>query len=294
MKALMFPGQGSQFVGMAKDLYSENSRVKNRIDEADRILGLSLSEIMFNGPEDKLVQTKYTQPAIFVHSFALYESLDLKPDMAAGHSLGEFSALASVGALGFKSALELVALRGRLMQEAGTQNEGTMAAVIGLADDLVDQICTEASGLSGKPVVPANYNCPGQLVISGDKDAVNKAVELAKENGCRLAKMLPVSGAFHSPLMKPALQGLKEKLDNVEISVPECPVFANFTAEPTTIPGEIRSNLVNQLTNPVRWTATMLNMHSKGAAHFIEVGPGKVLQGLVKRTLKDVEISGYQ
>ncbi len=294
MKAFIFPGQGSQFVGMAEDLYNNNSRIKERIAEADQILGFSLSDIMFKGPEEELVQTKFTQPAIFVHSVALFETLDMKPDMAAGHSLGEFSALASVGALEFKSALELVALRGSLMQEAGKQNEGTMAAVIGLGDHLIDQICREASELSGKPVVPANYNCPGQLVISGDTDAVKKAVELAKEKGCRLAKMLPVSGAFHSPLMKPAVQGLKEKVDEADINKPECPIFANFTAEPTTDPEEIRKNLVNQLTNPVKWTSTLENMNAHGSTEFIEVGPGKVLQGLVKRTLKDVKISGYQ
>ena len=294
MKAFIFPGQGSQFVGMAEDLYNNNSRIKERIDEADQILGFSLSDIMFEGPKEELLQTKFTQPAIFVHSVALFETLDIKPDMAAGHSLGEFSALASVGALEFKSALELVALRGSLMQEAGQQNEGTMAAVIGLGDDLIDQICREASELSGKPVVPANYNCPGQLVISGDTDAVKKAVDLAKEKGCRLAKMLPVSGAFHSPLMKPAVQGLKEKLGKVDIDKPKCPVYANFTAEPTTDSEEIRKNLVNQLTNPVKWTSTLQNMNAQGATEFIEVGPGKVLQGLVKRTLKDVEISGYQ
>jgi [acyl-carrier-protein] S-malonyltransferase len=292
--AYLFPGQGSQFVGMAKDLFETDAKLASRFREADDILGYSLTDIMFNGPENVLKQTVHTQPAIFLHSVALFETIDGLPDMAAGHSLGEFSALVASEALKFKEALELVALRGKLMQQAGSENEGSMAAIIGMQDETVDEICSEADNIVQKPVVPANYNCPGQLVISGDPEAVEKAIELAKEKGCRLAKKLPVSGAFHSPLMKPALEGLKNKLEQVQIDEAKVPVYSNFTALPTTDPDTIRENLVNQLMNPVQWTKTMQNMFDHGARTFVEIGPGKVLQGLIKRTLKDVEINGYQ
>lgn len=293
-KAFIFPGQGSQFVGMAKDLYESDDKIASRFKEADDILGYSLTDIMFNGPEEVLKQTVHTQPAIFLHSVALFESMDEQPDMTAGHSLGEFSALVASGALEFKEAIELVALRGKLMQQAGSENEGSMAAIIGMEDEAVDQVCKDAESLVQKPVVPANYNCPGQLVISGDKEAVEKAVEMAKEKGCRLAKMLPVSGAFHSPLMRPALEGLRSKLEQVQIVKADIPVYSNYTALPTSEPDKIRENLENQLMNPVQWTKTMQNMYADGARTFIEIGPGKVLQGLVKRTLKNVEINGYQ
>jgi len=293
-KAFIFPGQGSQFVGMAKDLYESDDKITSRFKEADDILGYSLTDIMFNGPEEVLKQTVHTQPAIFLHSVALFESMDEQPDMTAGHSLGEFSALVASGALEFKEAIELVALRGKLMQRAGSENEGSMAAIIGMEDEAVDQVCKDAESLVQKPVVPANYNCPGQLVISGDKEAVEKAVEMAKEKGCRLAKMLPVSGAFHSPLMRPALEGLRSKLEQVQIDKADIPVYSNYTALPTSEPDKIRENLENQLMNPVQWTKTMQNMYADGARTFIEIGPGKVLQGLVKRTLKNVEINGYQ
>jgi len=293
-KAFVFPGQGSQFVGMAKDLYESDDNIASRFKEADDILGYSLTDIMFNGPEEVLKQTVHTQPAIFLHSVALFESMDEQPDMTAGHSLGEFSALVASGALEFKEAIELVALRGKLMQQAGSENEGSMAAIIGMEDEAVDQVCKDAESLVQKPVVPANYNCPGQLVISGDKEAVEKAVEMAKEKGCRLAKMLPVSGAFHSPLMRPALEGLRSKLEQVQIDKADIPVYSNYTALPTSEPDKIRENLENQLMNPVQWTKTMQNMYADGARTFIEIGPGKVLQGLVKRTLKNVEINGYQ
>ena len=293
-KAFIFPGQGSQFVGMAKDLYESDDKITSRFKEADDILGYSLTDIMFNGPEEVLKQTVHTQPAIFLHSVALFESMDEQPDMTAGHSLGEFSALVASGALEFKEAIELVALRGKLMQQAGSENEGSMAAIIGMEDEAVDQVCKDAESLVQKPVVPANYNCPGQLVISGDKEAVEKAVEMAKEKGCRLAKMLPVSGAFHSPLMRPALEGLRSKLEQVQIDKADIPVYSNYTALPTSEPDKIRENLENQLMNPVQWTKTMQNMYADGARAFIEIGPGKVLQGLVKRTLKNVEINGYQ
>jgi len=292
--AYLFPGQGSQFVGMAKDLFDNNKKATQRFSEADDILGYSLSKLMFDGPEEKLKQTEFTQPAIFLHSIALFETLDVNPDLAAGHSLGEFSALAVSGAISFEDGLKLVSLRGSLMQKAGDENPGSMAAIIGMDDELVEIICDEATAQTFKPVVPANYNCPGQLVISGDSKAVEEALELARGRGCRLAKMLPVSGAFHSPLMKPAYDGLKENLDSVEIKEPAFPIYSNYTAKPASDPEVIRENLLNQLLNPVKWTQTLQNMHAGGAGKFVEVGPGNVLQGLVKRTLKDVEITGYQ
>ncbi len=294
MKAFIFPGQGSQKVGMGKDHFEKNVPFKELLTKGDELLGYPVSDIMFEGPAETLTQTQYTQPAIFLHSFALFKTLGEKPDMVAGHSLGEFSALASAGALEFEEALELVSLRGKLMQNAGEVHPGTMAAIIGMDDHVVDEICEIATESIQKPVVPANYNCPGQLVISGDEDAVKKAVELAKEKGCRLAKMLPVSGAFHSPLMKPAFETLQEKLDETEFSEPACPVYSNYTAEATTDPSEIKNNLLYQLINPVRWTQTLLNMEKDGATSFIEVGPGNVLQGLVKRTLKNANIEGYE
>lgn len=292
--AYLFPGQGSQSVGMGISHYESNSEFASYVDRANEILGFDLKQIMFDGPEEKLKQTEFTQPAIFLHSVALYNTLDAKPDMVAGHSLGEFSALVVCGAVRFEDALKIVRRRGELMQQAGEENPGTMAAVIGMDDEVVERICEQASDEVGKEVLAANYNCPGQVVISGDVEAVEKAVELLKEEGCRLAKMLPVSGAFHSSLMQPAYDGLKESLESLEISVPNCPIYSNYTAEPTTAPEEIRTNLLNQLLNPVRWTQTLQNMNENGADSFIEVGPGNVLQGLVKRTLDDVEVNGYQ
>lgn len=293
-KAYLFPGQGSQSVGMGKSHYESNSEFASYIDRANEILDFDLKQIMFEGPGEKLKQTEFTQPAIFLHSVALYITLDANPDMVAGHSLGEFSALVACGAVRFEDALKIVRRRGELMQQAGEENPGTMAAVIGMDDDVVERVCKQASEEIDKEVIAANYNCPGQLVISGDVEAVEKAVELLKEEGCRLAKMLPVSGAFHSSLMQPAYDGLKESLQSLEISTPDCPVYSNYTAEPTVDPEEIRSNLLNQLLNPVRWTQTLQNMNQNGADSFVEVGPGKVLQGLVKRTLDDVQINGHQ
>ena len=294
MKAVLFPGQGSQKVGMGSNHYENQKGFRELADQSDKLLGYAISDIMFNGPVEKLTRTEFTQPAIFIHSVGLFRQMDIKPDMVAGHSLGEFSALTAAGAIDFESALSLVALRGKLMQNAGDVHPGTMAALIGMDDEAVDKICLEATQIIQKPVVPANYNCPGQLVISGDVDAVMKAVELAKENGCRIAKMLPVSGAFHSPLMKPALEALKKKLDDIQFSQSDYPVYSNYSAKPSTDPDVLKENLLNQLVNPVRWTQTLKNMENDGASYFIEVGPGNVLQCLVKRTLKDVTIEGAE
>jgi len=292
--AYLFPGQGSQFVGMGKDHYKTNEKFAAYVDQANEILGIDLKSVLFEGPEDKLKQTEFTQPAIFLHSVALFNTLDAKPGMVAGHSLGEFSALVACEAVSFADALKIVRRRGELMQAAGTSNPGTMAAIVGMEDDAVEKICAEASELTSKEVIAANYNCPGQLVISGYVEAVEKAVELAKENGARMAMLLPVSGAFHSSLMQPAYDGLKESLQNLEIKTPICPIYSNYTAQATTEVEEIRSNLLNQLLNPVRWTQTLLNMMEHGAESFVEVGPGKVLQGLVKRTDRKAVISGHQ
>ncbi len=292
--AYLFPGQGSQFVGMAKDHYDSNEAFKALCDRANDVLGIDLTSIMFEGPEETLKQTEFTQPAIFLHSVALYNTLDATPDMVAGHSLGEFSALVACGALDFESALKIVRKRGQLMQKAGTDNPGTMAAIIGMEDEAVEAICADATNLSGKEAVAANYNCPGQLVISGYVEAVEKAVELATEGGARMAKLLPVSGAFHSSLMQPAFDGLKSELENATFNIPTCPVYSNYTAKPTTDPEEIRANVLEQLLNPVRWTQTIQGMIENGATSFVEVGPGRVLQGLVKRTHRKAEILGHQ
>lgn len=292
-RAYLFPGQGSQYVGMGADHYDSDERFADLCDRADEVLGFGLKEIMFEGPEEKLMQTEFTQPAIFLHSVALFGTLNAHPDMVGGHSLGEYSALVACGATSFEQTLKAVRRRGELMQQAGESNPGTMAAIIGMDDEEVEDVCGEASRESGGEVVPANYNCPGQLVISGHLEAVQKAVEMARERGCRLAKVLPVSGAFHSSLMEPAREGLREELERLDISEPACPIFSNYTARPTTDPDKICQNLLDQLLNPVRWTQTLQNMRREGADIFIEVGPGKVLQGLVRRTLEGVQIEGY-
>ncbi len=296
--AIIFPGQGSQFTGMGKDHYDNSPVFKNLVDQADELLGFKLSDIMFNGPDEALKQTENTQPAIFLHSTALFallkESENLTPDMVAGHSLGEFSALVACGAVEFKDAIRIVRKRGQLMQHAGTENPGTMAAIIGADDTLVEEACKAVSKGDSDLVVAANYNCPGQLVISGHEPAIDRAIEWLKENGAKIAKKLPVSGAFHSPLMQPALDGLRQELESLNISAPDCPIYSNYTAKATSDPEVIRENLLKQLLNPVKWTQTLNQMIEDGAEQFIEVGPGKVLQGLVKRTNREAETKGYQ
>lgn len=278
---------------MGKDHYGSSPAFRARVDQANGLLGYDLATVMFDGPEETLRQTENTQPAIFLHSIALFETLGVKPDMVGGHSLGEFTALVACGAVQFEDALRLVRLRGRLMQDAGAANPGTMAAVIGMADEVVEDICHRASKRAGRIVVPANYNSTGQLVISGYEDAVYTAIDMLKDAGCKLAKKLPVSGAFHSPLMQPAFDGLMDGLEALDIAKPVCPIYSNFTGSATTDPDTIRFNLLQQLMNPVRWTQTMQAMLAGGATRFVEVGPGKVLQGLVKRTLPEAEVSGH-
>ena len=278
MKAYVFPGQGSQFPGMAKDLYESNADIRKMFDRADEILGFSITDIMFNGTAEDLKQTKVTQPAIFLHSVALALSQpEFKPDMVAGHSLGEFSALVAAGAMEFEDGLKLVSIRANAMQKACELVHGTMAAVLALESEKIEEICAQVDGV----VVPANYNCDGQVVISGACEAVDKACVLLKEAGARRALVLPVGGAFHSPLMEPAAAELAEGIEKTEFRKPICSVYQNVTALPTTDPQEIKANLLAQLTSPVKWTQTVKNMLADGADHFIESGPGKVLQGLV-------------
>lgn len=289
--AYIFPGQGSQYVGMGKDLYEKYPDVKKLYDEADALLGVPLSKICFEGPEEELKQTKNTQPAIFLHSVALWQLL--KPTdaaMVAGHSLGEYSALVAAGALSFADAIKLVRLRGELMQKAGEENPGTMAAVVGLDAKTVGEVTCAAYEVGA--VQAANFNSPGQIVISGTVTGVRKAMELAKERGAKLVKELVVSGAFHSPLMQSAKDKLKTALDAVTIHDASVPVYANVTAAPVQKADEIRSLLLEQVTSPVRWEESVVNMAAAGAAKFVEIGPGKVLQGLVKRTVAAAELAG--
>ena len=276
----MFPGQGSQFPGMAKDLYESNATARELFDRANEILGFNITEVMFNGTADELKQTRVTQPAIFLHSVILAKcSPDFMPDMVAGHSLGEFSALTAAGALDFEDGLRLVSIRAHAMQKACEANPGTMAAILALPTDKVEAICAEVDGV----VVPANYNCEGQIVISGSVEAVTEASEKMKAAGARRALILPVGGAFHSPLMQLAADELAAGIESVKFNEPVCPVYQNVTALPTTDPQEIKKNLLAQLTAPVKWTQTVMNMVADGASDFIEVGPGKVLQGLVSK-----------
>jgi [acyl-carrier-protein] S-malonyltransferase len=278
---------------MGKTTSEKKPEIMGLFQAADEILDISLTSIMFEGPEETLRQTEFTQPAIFLHSIAVYQSLGVIPGAVAGHSLGEFTALVACGAVSFEDALQIVRKRGQLMQSAGTINPGTMAAVIGVDDEVVERICSAVS-TSDEIVVAANYNCPGQLVISGNENAIDRALVDLKEAGCKIAKKLPVSGAFHSPLMKPAFDGLQASLNSISINTPTCPIYSNFTAQPTSDSDIIRENLLNQLMNPVLWTQTLRNMWSNGLYSYVEVGPGKVLQGLVKRTLSGVETNGYE
>ncbi|MBR5661738.1 MAG: ACP S-malonyltransferase [Bacteroidales bacterium] len=279
-RAYVFPGQGSQFPGMAKDLYDSGVRGKELLDRADEVLGFKITDIMFNGTAEDLKATKVTQPAIFLHSVVLAKCYDgFAPDMVAGHSLGEFSALAAAGAMSFEDALRLVYIRATEMQKCCEKVPGGMAAIIGLSDDQVESICADCEGI----VIPANYNSPGQIVISGEKDAIERACEAAKAAGAKRALPLPVGGAFHSPLMEPARVELGKAIEATEIVAPICPVYQNVTAKPTIDPTEIKENLLKQLTSPVRWTSSVENMIADGAGYFMEIGPGTVLQGLVKR-----------
>ena len=293
MKAFVFPGQGSQFVGMGKDLYETSPLAKELFDKADEILGFKITDIMFAGTDEQLKETKVTQPAVFLHSVisALCLGDDFAPAMVAGHSLGEFSALVASGALGFEDGLRLVAARANAMQKACEANPGTMAAIIGLSDEKVEEICAEVSK-NGKLVIPANYNCPGQLVISGDVEAVNEACEKLKEAGAKRALPLKVGGAFHSPLMQPAKDELQKAIENTTISAPKCPVYQNVDAKPHTDAADIKANLIAQLTSPVRWTKSVQNMIADGADDFTECGPGKALQGMIGRINKTVNAHG--
>lgn len=284
MKVYMFPGQGSQFPGMAKDLYETDQTAREMFDRANEILGFNITDIMFDGTAEELKQTRVTQPAIFLHSVIAAKCCpDFKPDMVAGHSLGEFSALTAAGALDFEDGLRLVSIRAHAMQKACEANPGAMAAVLALATEKVEEVCAAVEGV----VVPANYNCEGQIVISGTVEAVAAASEKMKEAGAKRALMLPVGGAFHSPLMQPAAEELAAGIESVQFKVPVCPVYQNVTALPTTDPVEIKKNLLAQLTAPVKWTQTVVNMLSDGADEFVELGPGTVLQGLVSKIIKN-------
>ena len=290
--AFLFPGQGSQYVGMGHDLFEHFPEARARFEAADAVLGFSITEMMFDTQSDQaeaaLKQTEITQPALYVHSLAVAAILDkqgVEPAMAAGHSLGEYSALAAVGALSFEDGLRVVRLRGELMADADEARPGTMAAVLGLDDDAVQAVCQDVSA-HGSLVQPANFNAPGQVVISGEVEAVHEAMDLAKTRGARRVLPLPVGGAFHSPLMERARAGLAEALTTLTIRAPHCPVYLNVTATPTMDPETIRARLLDQLTAPVRWAQTLQHMRDDGATRFVEVGAGKVLTGLVRRTLR--------
>ena len=288
MNAYVFPGQGAQFSGMGKELYQNSEAVKNLFDEANQILGFEITQIMFEGTEEQLKQTNVTQPAVFLHSIAVIKSIGdaFKPDMVAGHSLGEFSALVANQTLTFQDALRLVARRADAMQKACELQPSTMAAVLGLDDKIVEEVC---ASITNQVVVAANYNCPGQLVISGSIEGINEACEKLKAAGAKRALVLQVGGAFHSPLMMPAQKELEKAISETLFSNPICPVYQNYTAKAVTDPTAIKNNLIAQLTAPVKWTQTVEQMIADGATHVYEAGPGKVLQGLVKKVNKDIE-----
>lgn len=289
MKAYVFPGQGAQFSGMGKDLYENNGVAKSLFEEANQILGFRISDIMFSGSEEELKQTKVTQPAIFLHSVILAKTIeDFKPDMVAGHSLGEFSALVANGALAFEDGLRLVYQRALAMQEACEINPSGMAAILGLADEKVEEIC---AGISDEIVVPANYNCPGQLVISGSNRGIEIACEQMLAAGAKRALVLQVGGAFHSPLMEPAKEKLQKAIESTAFSSPACPVYQNVSTTGISDVDTIKQNLIDQLTAPVKWTQSVQQMVSDGAVSFIECGPGKVLQTLVKKIHREAEVS---
>ncbi len=292
MKAFVFPGQGAQFVGMGKDLYENNPQAKELFEKANEVLGFRITDLMFNGTEDDLKQTKVTQPAVFLHSVILALTMgdEFKPDMVAGHSLGEFSALVAAGALPFEQGLKLVEARALAMQKACEAAPSTMAAIIGQPDEKVEEICATIDGVC----VPANYNCPGQVVISGEIAAIEAACEKFKEAGARRALPLKVGGAFHSPLMEPARAELAEAIEAAEFSAPRCPIYQDVDAKPHTDPAEIKANLLQQLTAPVRWSHIVANMVADGMTEAEELGPGKVLQGLIGKTSRDVTLSGRQ